>query len=432
MHNTILVCLLFLIFPINLTYAGEPLTDGAKVIVYSDGSIAEITKLVKKELKDELKKRKIKIEEKGKKGSSIADLLEKIDRDVIAKKPDLVIIVTPLAQIYDSKAKDFKTEYQQDAFLGELGKLIESVLSGGTLVTVVGPAVSGDNLDNKNAQEKIDKLNAAIQSYCEKQELAFCDLRKSALKYLEKNNPKKKDKGILSKDGVHINKDGAVVLARPFKKILGISASGIDRPLDKSDRVVFFAGDGSQWAGDHLKNMAKRIQDKISQKYAHFDKLTIPSYKIYYTKDRLFQKMDHGHKVIGQKAHVSFIQITTRVYTATKYNAVIGIVNDKITTLCKKIGENPPSENVFIMTEPIADLKPEDPLYKVLSKTNELIRSQARENGLKVFDLNQMHKDALAENPDFPIWRHKGSSYYHADFFDLVEREIGKILGLGE
>ena len=84
--------ILIIIFFHASLFCAESINDGEHVIVYDDGLLAGIAKLVVKDLKGNFKKRKIKWTVNSIKQGTFDMALKSIEKDVIRKKPDIVVL----------------------------------------------------------------------------------------------------------------------------------------------------------------------------------------------------------------------------------------------------------------------------------------------------------------------------------------------------
>ncbi|NRA37668.1 MAG: hypothetical protein HRU15_05975 [Planctomycetes bacterium] len=428
--RALLIITALFICSLDLVYASAAISDGDKIIIYGDGNLSEIWKFTKKEIKDSLKQRKIKIEEKSKKGSSLQALLDGLKKDVIGKKPDMVLLTVPVSDLYDKKTKSIKADADNEKTLATLNKMVEALQSAGIVAAIATPCLTGENCSaDKKIDMMINTLSEGIRSYCTENDITCCDYRKTAVKYLSKNNPKKAFKGILTKDGVRINKDGAEILSHALKACLGMSSNGIGGPLTATDRVRFFTSSFALFnsdAGTITKNIHKVMNEKFSQASGPVK----PSCKYMPLNDNMYSTKTPSSMINTQRARVSFVYITVPKYLAPDFKKYEATYIKKIQDCCSEIRAGLDG-SIFIMTEPAINNAPDDPDHLARIKINTTIRKAALDNGIQIFDLYQMVEDTRKDNANFKILRTLGNfQVFSLECLDLVEKEMMKILGL--
>ena len=145
-------------------------------------------------------------------GHTVPDLLKRVDNDVIAKKPTIVVI-----QIGCNDARRIPKEQ----FKAGLEELIDKLQKAGIQVvqctlTSVGEKQDGTNKDDSKLKEfaEVEREVARVKK------VALNDLRKAFVAYWKENNPDKQPSGILTYDGNHFNQKGHdFVAGQMLKKI---------------------------------------------------------------------------------------------------------------------------------------------------------------------------------------------------------------------
>jgi lysophospholipase L1-like esterase len=145
-------------------------------------------------------------------GNKIYDLYLRHEEDVIAKKPNIVIIYVGINDVWHKTSS--RTGTDADKFERFYNALIKRLQKANIQVVICTPTVIGEKFDATN--ENDGDLNAysniirkiAIDNQCK-----LIDLRKAFLSYEEKNNIENKASGILTTDRVHLNEAGNQFLA---------------------------------------------------------------------------------------------------------------------------------------------------------------------------------------------------------------------------
>ncbi|WP_316822201.1 SGNH/GDSL hydrolase family protein [Pedobacter gandavensis] len=153
-------------------------------------------------------------------GNKVYDLYLRMEEDVLAKKPDLVVIYIGVNDVWHKQSMHTGTDY--DKFISFYQALINKIQAAGAKVVLCTPAVIGEKKNNANEMDAdLDKYSGAIRDLATKNKLPLCDLRTLFKNYSEKNNSSDVAKGILTTDGVHLNDKGNQTLAEvliPFLK----------------------------------------------------------------------------------------------------------------------------------------------------------------------------------------------------------------------
>jgi lysophospholipase L1-like esterase len=133
-------------------------------------------------------------------GHTAPDLLKRVDKDVIAKKPTIVVI-----QIGCNDAR----RIPKDTFRSGLEELIdrlqrEKVQVIQCTLTSVGERHDGTNKDDP----KLDEFAEVQREVARAKGVPLNDLRKAFVEHWKQNNPENKPSGILTYDGNHFNDAG--------------------------------------------------------------------------------------------------------------------------------------------------------------------------------------------------------------------------------
>jgi len=155
-------------------------------------------------------------------GNKIYDLYLRMDDDVLAKSPDIVIIYIGVNDVWHKRTSGTGTDY--DKFEKFYNAVIKKLMDKGVKVILATPAVIGERIDSTNELDgDLNRYSNLIRTIAEKNKLPLVDLRKSFLDYSKANNPENKEQGILTTDRVHLNERGnELVAGEMWKAIKGI------------------------------------------------------------------------------------------------------------------------------------------------------------------------------------------------------------------
>jgi lysophospholipase L1-like esterase len=144
-------------------------------------------------------------------GHTVPDLLKRVDKDVIARRPTIVVV-----QIGCNDARRLPAE----TFHTGLVELIDKLQAAGIQVvqcslTSVGEKHDGTNRDD----EKLEQFAQIARDVAKAKKVPLNDLRKAFVEHWKQNNPDNKPSGILTYDGNHFNQQGMdFVAAQMLKK----------------------------------------------------------------------------------------------------------------------------------------------------------------------------------------------------------------------
>ena len=143
-------------------------------------------------------------------GHTVPDLLKRVDNDVIAKKPTIVVIQIGCNDARRIPKEQFKASLEE--LIHRLQKANIQVVQ--CTLTSVGEKHDGTNKDDPKLEEfaEVERQVAAAKK------VPLNDLRKAFVAHWKKNNPDNKPSGILTYDGNHFNDAGHKFVAEQILK----------------------------------------------------------------------------------------------------------------------------------------------------------------------------------------------------------------------
>jgi lysophospholipase L1-like esterase len=213
----------------TLVHAGEPanrqveLKKGDRILFFGDsltyyggidGPKGKVTKGYVKVVQETLdathKDLGVKVDWVATGGHTVPDLLKRLDKDVLPRKPTIVVI-----QIGCNDARRITGE----TFKKSLEELIDRLQQEKIQVIQCTLTSVGEKHDGTNKDDKALEAFAEIQREVIKAKHVPCnDLRKAFVAYWKKNNPENKSSGILTYDGNHWNDQGMQFVAAEMLK----------------------------------------------------------------------------------------------------------------------------------------------------------------------------------------------------------------------
>lgn len=152
-------------------------------------------------------------------GNKIYDLYLRMDDDVLAKKPDVVVVWVGVNDVWHKAS--YGTGTDPDKFVKFYEAVIKKLQAANARVILCTPAAIGEKTDFSNQQDgDLNQYSQLIRDLAKRQNLPLVDLRKAFLEYNLKNNPDNKGQGILTTDRVHLNEAGNQFVAEQMQKAL--------------------------------------------------------------------------------------------------------------------------------------------------------------------------------------------------------------------
>lgn len=189
----------------HIIFFGDSLTElGGK-----EEPKAHVTKgyvrIVRETLAETQKGKDIKVDWVATGGHTVPQLLERAERDVISKKPTIVVI-----QIGCNDAR----RLDKEKFRSSLIELIDTLQKADIQVIQCSLTSVGEKHDGTNKDDpKLDEFAEVERQIAKEKNVPLNDLRKAFIAYWKKNNPDNKGSGILTYDGNHFNDAGMKFVA---------------------------------------------------------------------------------------------------------------------------------------------------------------------------------------------------------------------------
>jgi lysophospholipase L1-like esterase len=204
----------------------HPLKKGDRIIFLGD-SITEAgvspkgyVTAIKKALAEKHKDLNIEVIGAGISGNKVPDLQRRLEKDVLMKKPSIVVIYIGINDVWHGENDPAKGT-PKDKYEAGLTEIIGKIKSAGARVVICTPTVIGEKKAGAN------KLDSRLDEYAEisgkvakDTKSQLCDLRKTFQDYLTKNNSEDKEKGVLTSDRVHLNEAGNKLVADTILSVI--------------------------------------------------------------------------------------------------------------------------------------------------------------------------------------------------------------------
>jgi lysophospholipase L1-like esterase len=152
-------------------------------------------------------------------GNKVYDLYLRMDDDVLAKNPDVVVIYVGVNDVWHKRS--FGTGTDADKFEKFYNALIKKLQAKNCKVVLCTPAVIGERTDFSNELDgDLNSYSTIIRNIAKSNSLPLVDLRTAFLNYNKKMNTENKESGILTTDRVHLNEKGNQLVAQEMWKVI--------------------------------------------------------------------------------------------------------------------------------------------------------------------------------------------------------------------
>lgn len=148
----------------------------------------------------------------GVSGNKVYDLYLRMEEDVLAKNPDVVVIYVGVNDVWHKTLLGTGTD--PDKFEKFYTAILKKLKEKNIKAVLCTPAVVGEKNDMSNPLDgDLNRYSNIIRDIAKKNNLPLIDLRKKFIEYELANNPENKEKDILTYDRVHMNSKGNQFLA---------------------------------------------------------------------------------------------------------------------------------------------------------------------------------------------------------------------------
>jgi len=212
--------LALLVVPLCLAADGPPALKKGERLVFLGDSITQAgagekgyVTLVKQALQEKHKDLGIEVIGAGISGNKVPDLQRRLEKDVLAKKPTLVVIYIGINDVWHGENDPAKGT-SKEKFEEGLKEIIKKTKDAGSRVVLCTPTVIGEKKSGANKLDaKLDEYADISRKVAKDTGVELCDLRKAFVDYLTKHNDKDKESGVLTTDRVHLNDAGNKLVA---------------------------------------------------------------------------------------------------------------------------------------------------------------------------------------------------------------------------
>lgn len=153
-------------------------------------------------------------------GNKVYDLYLRLEEDVLAKKPGLVVIYVGINDVWH-KTSGIGTDIEK--FEKFYVAIIKKLQAKKIKLALATPACIGELKNNANPQDDdLNKYSDVIRKLAAMYQCKLVDLRAMWQQYEEKNNTENKMQGLITTDRVHLSDTGNQLVADEMIKALSI------------------------------------------------------------------------------------------------------------------------------------------------------------------------------------------------------------------
>jgi len=172
-------------------------------------------------------------------GHKSNDMLARLDRDVLSKKPDWMTLSCGVNDVWHGKNGVPLEDYQKN-----ITAIVDRAQAQGVKVVLLTATPIFEDLKNPQNAE-LQRYNDFLRSLAKERNLPLADLSAGFASVLGKL-PEKKDSRYLTVDGVHMNPEGNLLMAKGCLAALGVDAeqrAGLEKQwLEQPNSAVISTG----------------------------------------------------------------------------------------------------------------------------------------------------------------------------------------------
>lgn len=156
---------------------------------------------------------------KGIGGNKVYDLYLRMEKDVLAHNPHIVVIYIGVNDVWHKQSSGTGTDANK--FVQFYQAIIDKLAAANIKMVLATPAVIGEKTDYSNPQDgDLNHYSTLIRELSKKNAIPLVDLRKAFQDYSVRNNPENKESGILTTDRVHLNAKGNLLVAEKIWEVV--------------------------------------------------------------------------------------------------------------------------------------------------------------------------------------------------------------------
>jgi lysophospholipase L1-like esterase len=148
---------------------------------------------------------------KGQSGNRIYDLYLRLEEDVLAKSPNVVVMMIGINDVWGKQKSGTGLEIVK--FEQFYRAILVKLLAANISVIICTPTVIGELQNNANLDDNdLNEYSKLIAKMAAEYKIELCDTRTAFVKRIHDSNYENVAEGFLTTDGVHLNTQGNEVV----------------------------------------------------------------------------------------------------------------------------------------------------------------------------------------------------------------------------
>ena len=157
-------------------------------------------------------------------GHKSNDMLARLDRDVIEKKPDWMTLSCGVNDVWHGDRGVPLDKYKEN-----ITQIVDKAQAAKIGVIILTATVINEDIGNAN-NEKLKDYNAFLKTLAAEKKCALADLNGDLQVALEQGEKAGKKRGnMLTRDGVHMNPHGDMIMATGVLKAMGLNEAQLTK-----------------------------------------------------------------------------------------------------------------------------------------------------------------------------------------------------------
>jgi lysophospholipase L1-like esterase len=159
----------------------------------------------------------------GVNGDRIADIEERLDRDVLALRPNAVVLFwdSDVSDVDERRLKPPGVQQLRAAYEQSLRDVVNRLAASGPFVVVSGPTLIGERPRGHNKKDsQLDAYRRINRHVALSLGVRYVDTRRAFFARRPPGTPLDVAEGLLTEDGEHLNDRGTLLAGRLFAKAL--------------------------------------------------------------------------------------------------------------------------------------------------------------------------------------------------------------------
>jgi lysophospholipase L1-like esterase len=148
----------------------------------------------------------------GNNGDRITDILKRLDVDVLALRPDAVVLYwdSDVSDVDESRITPEERKRVRAAYERDVSTVLQRLVSSGAHVVMSGPTLIGERPHPRNAKDRqLDHYRDLNGRLAAAAGVSYIDTRRAFQAARPIGSPAMADHGLLTEDGEHLNAAGA-------------------------------------------------------------------------------------------------------------------------------------------------------------------------------------------------------------------------------